>query len=1089
MTTVQDTYLAGTTGKVLARSPSYRDNSGVTIPATNLDPITLSAAAFSTTAWPPGPLEVRLDFTSSRNRAKWWPIEIPATGTARLLDLMAVGENIPAQTTLEKLEAAVASYVAGSSDILTKDEASDTYAPVGDYITTDELPGQVSDEVAPLVPPLVTAALAADGTVAAAAASAVTTEVTSRALVDKLTALGDLASVAGSVLARNEFVNPDSEGAATFVSDLNCGITISTNTFSGWPLSGTKSHRVANVASGGYRILLPAASRPNATAGQVWSVELTIYNSMPASRQFTIGMMGYDTDSASRGLSTSAVTTIPANSAARIRHTFTIPATTPVVNKVAFNVSSLGAGGATTGETFYIDNIDLYQGAATRPHVSGGQARSYWEGTAHASASVEVPANSVSVPVDRISDATTVGKAVAKAVDAPAARTAIGAVDKVAVVGNMAAASSVALARNEHPNPDAVGALTFATDAASACSISTDSFAGWPLSGTRSHKVANIGAAGYRAILPAAQRPAATPGQVWTVEFTIYNSASGARQFNSNLMGYDTVPASHGTVASPNWTIPANSALRVMHSFTLASSSPASTTVAFSVASTGAGGATTGDAFYLGNIDFYQGVGPRAHLSGNQASAYFTGTDNASPSTGLAPGSISVIEGALKFTDPRVGGVADSSLFSTVDNSLALNRAYAMLASVGGELFVPKGIYPQLTAPNVQPGGVWLTGEGYDYSTPSDSARPVRGSVFRALVAMAHCIKIGSAPGLGPGQTGASTRDISIDGNNLADSTLHAVGSRNKVHNTQVYSGVLRAALLAGQNVHFTDSVFAQDNVGDVITVTGPTNLDNKIWTSQIRSPGPTGAAVRILGGVATDIQMCHLWAGGGGIPRAAEALIVIQSTLTQGIINTLITDNTIEGVIGPEILIDAVSAISATGIVGNKFYMNTNAQDDLYPVIHLKSGTISGLSFSSNTIAGDGAANRYKSLFHLEEAVTGTGGFVVVGNTGRFVKAYLTGKVPPTLFEASANMNHNGTEWLRTNNRGSTTFTGDGTQTVFQIPHKLVAAPAEASVTAGSPAAAAPCYTVWDGTNITVTFTTAPAASATVKLNWRADC
>lgn len=1017
--------------------------------------------------------------------------------TEKLAPTAVTGPKIASDAvSRSKLAPAVRTELDG---LLTKTDAANSYAPLGGAaLPAGGTPGQALTKTesgagwstisggASTVDALTDATEV--GKAVAKAADAATAR-TAIGATDKITTLGDVAAVTGATLARNEFVNPDSEGVATLASDLNASCAISTNAFSGWPTSGTKSHRVANIAAGGYRVILPNALRPSASAGQVWSVEMTIYNPAAASRQFTTQLMGFDTAGTARGASVSAVATIAAGASARIRHTFTVPATTPVVDKVAFDVSSLGAGGATTGDAFYIDDIDLYQGASTRPHVSGGQARSYWTGTPHASPSVEVPANAVTVPVDRLSDATTVGKALAKAVDAPTARTAIGAVDKIAVITNLAAATSKAMARNEHPNPDAIGALTFVSDAAAACTISADSFAGWPLSGTRSHKIANAGSAGFRAILPLAQRPAATPGQVWTVEFTIYNAAPGARQFGSNLMGYDTVPASHGLVASPTWTIPANTALRVSHSFTLASSTPASTMVAFDIASKAAGGAAAGDAFYLGNIDLYQGSGTRSHMSGNQSSSYFTGAENASPSVGLPPGSIFISEGALVFTDPRVGGVADPSPSSTIDNTIALNRAYTMLAANGGELFAPRGIYPQLTAPNAQPGGVWLTGEGYDYSTPSDTSRPVRGTVFRALAPMTHLIRLGTAPGLGPGQTGASVRDISLDGNNLADSTLWAVGSRNKVHNTQVYSGLLRAALLAGQNVHFTDSVFAQDNVGDVITVTGPLNLDNKIWTSQIRSPGPTGAAVRILGGVATDIQMSHLWAGGGGVPRAAQALIVIESTSTQGIINTLIEGNTIEGVIGPEILIDAISAVSSTGINSNKFYMNTNAQDDLYPIVQLKSGVISGLSFDGNTTAGDGAANRYKSVFHLEEAVTGTGGFVIGVNPARFAKAFLTGKTPPQAFEFAANQIHNGTEWLRTNNRGTATFTGDGTQTVFSIPHKLVAAPAAAIVNAGSPAATAPSYTVWDATNIIVTFTTAPANGATVKLNWNADC
>ena len=573
--------------------------------------------------------------------------------------------------------------------------------------------------------------------------------------------------------------------------------------------------------------------------------------------------------------------------------------------------------------------------------------------------------------------------------------------------------------RNEYINPSAEGAATLVTDLNAVASISTDSFPGWPLSGTKSHKAANSGSGGFRVKTAASNRASAAASEAWTVSATIYNPQASSRQFSATLNPLTAAGASLGAIEGSSATAPAGGTCVV----TVTITAPATTgLIEFWLGGKSAGGATTGDAFYIDQIDLYQGSGARTYFDGSSSGATWEGAANASRSLKTTRGTLYVNEGPLSFLDPRVGGVIDAASSSTVDNAAALNAAYALLNSSGGELFVPRGVYPFRTAPNAQPGGVWLRGEGFDYSTTSDGSRPVRGSVFRAMLPMTHLLRLGSGVALGPGSTAASVDKMVLDGNNKADSTLWVNGSRNRVINTQVYSGLLRGVLLAGQNVEIKDSVVAQDNVGDCITVTGSNVMDNKIWQSQIRSPGATGACVRILDAVATDIQLCHLWAGGGGVPANAEALISIVGTTSGGVINTLITDNTIEGVIGPEIMFDASAGpgvITCTTIAGNKFYMNTNAQDKLYPVLYYKRGTIGSTNFTGNTIAGDGPSNRYKSIFDLDAAVIDTGGTVVAGNVGKFVGAMQTGIAPPSPFEYAANQIHDGSGWSRYTSAG----------------------------------------------------------------------
>lgn len=71
----------------------------------------------------------------------------------------------------------------------------------------------------------------------------------------------------------------------------------------------------------------------------------------------------------------------------------------------------------------------------------------------------------------------------------------------------------------------------------------------------------------------------------------------------------------------------------------------------------------------------------------------------------------------------------------------------------------------------------------------------------------------------------------------------------------------------------------------------------------------------------------------------------------------------------------------------------------------------------------------------------------------------------------------------------GRGTFDGTGLQVAFVIPHGLGVVPASVFVSAGSNAATGAHYATADATNITVTFTAAPASGTdNVVLNWTAN-
>jgi hypothetical protein len=75
------------------------------------------------------------------------------------------------------------------------------------------------------------------------------------------------------------------------------------------------------------------------------------------------------------------------------------------------------------------------------------------------------------------------------------------------------------------------------------------------------------------------------------------------------------------------------------------------------------------------------------------------------------------------------------------------------------------------------------------------------------------------------------------------------------------------------------------------------------------------------------------------------------------------------------------------------------------------------------------------------------------------------------------------------TENGGTATFSGNGSQTTFTIAHGLAGTPKTALITAGSSDAKTNFYVTYDATNITVTFATAPPSGTNnVVLRWYAE-
>lgn len=460
---------------------------------------------------------------------------------------------------------------------------------------------------------------------------------------------------------------------------------------------------------------------------------------------------------------------------------------------------------------------------------------------------------------------------------------------------------------------------------------------------------------------------------------------------------------------------------------------------------------------------------------------------------------ISVRDGSLSWTDSRVGGVLEdpTTVVTPQDQTTTWNRAMDLLSRSGGELFIGQGIIGLggTTAP--VPGGARVRGTGFDYSDPSQVA-PARGSVIRALGVMDRLVQLGpdgAGSSVAAANTGGSIASLSVDGRNLAKTVIKTAARRNYIDNCQVYSGSERALWFAGQNSYLIGkSVVYQDNIGDVVLI--DSYYDHKLFDAEIRGPGPTGAAVR-LQGLLDDITIsrCHMWAGGNGIGRPAQGLIVFDTVTAGGSISDVnISDNIIEGVYGPEIVMLATggpaAGIYAVKISGNNMF-NAGIEDAKYPVIAASGpGSIADVVIEGNTARASNATSRYKSWIDYGTAPGFSGRWLFANNAGRFFANVLSGVTPPqppVMTAASSILLGSTARYTR--NQGRKALDGTGTQTAFTIAHGLDSAPGWVDVTAGSSAAASTFYVTSDATNIAVTFSAPPAAgTGNVVLNWQAS-
>ncbi|KJL39895.1 hypothetical protein [Microbacterium trichothecenolyticum] len=465
---------------------------------------------------------------------------------------------------------------------------------------------------------------------------------------------------------------------------------------------------------------------------------------------------------------------------------------------------------------------------------------------------------------------------------------------------------------------------------------------------------------------------------------------------------------------------------------------------------------------------------------------------------------ISISEGALRWTDDRIGGIIENpSLASLTDQTAQWNAAMALLSARGGELLIPAGVIGIAGVTAHVPGGAKIVGEGFDYSqpnagwtTPATSSPPRFGSVIRATAAMDRLVQLGVTGGGGsvaPGVPGGSIYGLSLDGRNLANTVVRTAARRNFIDSCQVYWGAVNGVHFAGQNSYMVGKgVVAQNDIGDCVFI--DSYFDHKVFDWELREMGPTGAAIRLAGNVNdVMISRIHTWAGANGIGKPAQGLVVLDAG-TGNIHNVSITDCILEGVHGPELHLEVKTGGTIRGLkyLGqNTFNYDTDGTFPLVRVVGDSSGVggnINEVIFSGNSSIGDNTAgNVWTAFLDYSGTFQSTSAWEFGPNVTRYMATHVLGTPPQLPYFSGSNPVLEAATRRYARWEGRVAQNGGGT--TFTIPHSLSRAPRTVTVTPGSADAAADFYVTSDATNITVTYAAArPAGVGNVALNWSAS-
>jgi hypothetical protein len=387
-----------------------------------------------------------------------------------------------------------------------------------------------------------------------------------------------------------------------------------------------------------------------------------------------------------------------------------------------------------------------------------------------------------------------------------------------------------------------------------------------------------------------------------------------------------------------------------------------------------------------------------------------------------------------------------------------------------------------------QPNGVRVDGPKVDFGTPMTLMPNQGGAIFCCATGLTALLSMGATGGASaPGTCRPELGRVTVDGCDLPTHAVQTKSRRCRLEGSQVWRGVSTAIRMDGQNTEVIDCIAGQNLKGYCLTYNA---ADCKVYGGQSREGGTAQILMNggALGG-GYELSNHHSY---GGLGQDLEIRCFSGNHAPVKIVGNMFDDT---GVVTPasRIVIKHNGASSTAGIhiVGNTFYTLNAITNDLIAVIEVQ-GTggfeLRGLNVTGNTYKHfiNGTTGYVRALVEL----TGGGsmpGCVVTGNAMQNCIDVARGFIPAVNTDnviADA-----ATSWKQSTAMGQSVQNGTGAQTVFTIPHGVKAHPSRspiAIVTAGAAGGRGDFHVTCDGTNITVTYATAPASgTGNVVLNW----
>lgn len=426
------------------------------------------------------------------------------------------------------------------------------------------------------------------------------------------------------------------------------------------------------------------------------------------------------------------------------------------------------------------------------------------------------------------------------------------------------------------------------------------------------------------------------------------------------------------------------------------------------------------------------------------------------------------------------------------DDAAAIQAAVTAIGTVqgGGDMRFGAKMY-MIGTKVITPGGVRLQGEGIDYNgddpfpgrgTVLCGAGPVTGAVLR-LGDLQYTGAITGAP-FDSGHTMPMMYDMAIFGSDIVTDALTINSARWKVSHCQMGGGITTQISIPGQNGEMDGCIVNGHSRGTGIDNIGP---DNSFTGNQIRGWRVVGFDAK-----GSNFQ----FSGNKVYPNNTEDAVALASFRLQAP-GGMVVDNIFgeTNMAAPQVLVVCTAAgfVRDVGFIANNFYKTSPTN-------------LSQSCVKIDTTLGEGRCLQFvgnRAHCNLTNNV-GYKAFVEVIGTNALPGWTMVGNVAgdtTTLWTAASSQVPSlsrGNTWRATRSAVTTTYTDDtkgratlngtGAATTFTIAHGMDAAPSMVIVTPGSSAASTAYYVTVDATNITVTYTVAPASgTGNVVLNWHA--